>query len=54
VAITSVSTTAARDIRSLDTPPSSSEPVYPPPDPCSSPQTTTTTITLYPKAPAED
>ncbi|MDT7785370.1 MAG: hypothetical protein QOF58_3789 [Pseudonocardiales bacterium] len=52
--ITSVSTTATRDIRSLDTAPSSSEPVYPPPDPCSTPQTTTTTITLYPKPLVQD
>jgi hypothetical protein len=54
--ITTVVTTSKREIRSLDTPPSSSEPVYPPPpsDPCSSPQTTSTTITLYPKAPVED
>ncbi|MEV6241743.1 sigma-70 family RNA polymerase sigma factor [Lentzea sp. NPDC051838] len=53
--ITSVSTTTARDIRSLDTPPSSSEPVYPPPDPCSTPQTTSTTIILYPtRPPVED
>ncbi|MET9627480.1 sigma-70 family RNA polymerase sigma factor [Lentzea sp. NPDC006480] len=51
--VTSV-VTSARDIRSLDTPPSTSEIPSPPPDPCSSPQTTTTTITLYPKPLAED
>ena len=46
--ITSVSTTS-RDVKSLNTSPSTSDVPAPPPDPCSSPQTTATTITLYPK-----
>ena len=45
--VTSVPTTT-RDITSLDTP-SSSDPPTPPSEPCSTPQTTATTITLYPK-----
>jgi RNA polymerase sigma factor (sigma-70 family) len=42
---------SSRDIRSLNTAPVSSDrpPPPPPSDPCSSPQTTATTITLHPK-----
>jgi RNA polymerase sigma factor (sigma-70 family) len=43
-----------RDITSLDTPSSSSEPSTPLSSPCSSPQTTATTITLYPKPALEN
>ena len=46
--------TTSREIRSLDTPSSSSEPPTPPSEPCSSPQTTATTITLYPKPALEN
>lgn len=41
--------TSSREIRSLDTPSTSSDPPTPTSKPCSSPQTTATTITLYPR-----
>jgi RNA polymerase sigma factor (sigma-70 family) len=44
-----VVSTTLREAKSLNTPPSTSEQPAPPPDPCWSPQTTATTITLYPK-----
>lgn len=51
--VTSVSTTA-RDVKSLNTAPSTSEPPSDPCPPPPPPQTTATTITLYPKPPVED
>jgi RNA polymerase sigma factor (sigma-70 family) len=51
--VTSVVTTS-RDVKSLDTAPSTSDAPAPPPDPCSSPQTTATTITLYPRPIAQN
>lgn len=51
--ITSVVTTS-RDVKSLNSSPSTSEVPPPPSDPCSTPQTTATTITLYPKPPLQN
>ncbi|WP_246290597.1 sigma-70 family RNA polymerase sigma factor [Lentzea indica] len=48
--VASTVTTTARDVKSLNTPSTTSEPPPPPPsEPCSTAQTTATTITLYPK-----
>ncbi|SFR16889.1 RNA polymerase sigma factor, sigma-70 family [Lentzea waywayandensis] len=52
--VVSSAVTTTRDITSLDTPSSSSEPPTPPSEPWSSPQTTATTITLYPKPAIEN
>ncbi|MDX8032173.1 sigma-70 family RNA polymerase sigma factor [Lentzea sp. BCCO 10_0856] len=51
--ITSVPTTS-RDVKSLDVQSSTSETPTPPTDPCTSPQTKPTTITLYPTKPVQN
>ncbi|GGN00462.1 hypothetical protein GCM10011609_43540 [Lentzea pudingi] len=52
--VVSTSQTAMRDMRSLNASSSPSDPPSPSSEPCSSPRTTVTTITLYPKPVLED